>query len=139
MTRAELLWILGLSAFILGIIFWSWRSDLVDARERLARQQLSFLAGQIRFAMENQGDDVDQWPALMAGPGEQPEALQQLKPASLEQVLPDYTYLPSDPWLGAYALRKNDDGTWLLICLGAEQSWTAQAEPALSFQLFPPQ
>ncbi len=140
LTRAESLWILGLSAFILAIIFWSWRSDLSQARERLAGQQMAFMVGQVRFAMETATDDIGQWPPLMVGPGEQPNALSELNPASLNQVLPEYTYMPSDPWQRAFALQKQADGTWLVACLGADGVWPSDLTAlALHQRVYPPQ
>jgi len=129
-----------LSAFILGIIFWSWKTDLDQAQDRLATQQMSYLTGQIQYAMEVQEDQLDQWPKLLVGPGAQPDQLQRLNPEPLSKVLPDYVYLPMDPWQGAFALQLREDGAWLLIGLGKDGSWSDQQdELAFSYPIFPPQ
>ena len=129
-----------MSAFILGIIFWSWRTDLTQARQRLANQQLNYLAGQIRYVMEVQADQLEQWPPLLSGPGNQPSALEQLNPASFSQVLPEYVYLPEDPWQGAWSLQLAADGTWWLLGLGPSGTWPSQPDEAeYAYLIFPPQ
>jgi len=140
LTRAELTWILGLSALILGIIFWSWRTDLVQARDRLANQQIAFLVGQIRFALEVDPGHGDQWPQLMAGPGSQPDALQAKNPAQLDSALSAHTYLPQDPWGGAYILQWQEQSkNWLLQCCGPKQNWAIErGQLYLSHPIFPP-
>jgi hypothetical protein len=139
LTRAELVWILGLSAFILGIIFWSWKTDLDQAQDRLGTQQMSYLAGQIRYAMEVQEDQLEQWPKFMLGPGQAPTGLQGVNLKPLDSVLPEYVYLPVDPWQGAYALQQRADGAWLLIGFGKDGEWSEQQDKfAFSTPIFPP-
>jgi hypothetical protein len=140
MTRIEAVWILSLSLLLLWIILASRNSDLSQANERLVNQHMEYLAGQLRFKMDQRPQDVDPWPDFLVGPGAVPSTPEFSQSAPLQTLLPAPIYIPTDPWGSAYIFRKDPEkNVWRIQCQGDQPSTDGLDETAFAqYEIFPP-
>lgn len=118
MTLVELLWIVLLLAGTTWMVFRTRDDGLHDARVIKARDDLEFLAGAIRLAMEE--DDPGAWNYPLAGKGQiAPDFSGTTSP--LSSLLPEHVPVEADPWGWAYLVLKLEDkgvAYAVVVCAG---------------------
>ncbi len=125
LTRGEWLWTLLLLSVIVATIVGTLHAEVERGKMRMAADTLAYLASQVYWSLEqgnwaNPEDLGYPW----VGPGKLPEGLKLAKPqAELQNLLPDKTYLPTDPWGHAYVLllgTANGQQTPFLLSAGED-------------------
>jgi len=116
LTRTETIWVFILVAVCAFAILGSLRSDEAGRNLREAQDELQYLAGQVRFALEVDPLHGEAWPPLMISEGTSPSGLAATE--SLSRALGSELFLPSDPWGSAYVCEKRAPGQWDLWSAG---------------------
>ncbi|MCH2100828.1 MAG: hypothetical protein MK209_02780 [Planctomycetes bacterium] len=118
--RAETLWLIVLAAGVIFSILGSLNADRDGRDLREARDELSYLAGQISFALRQDANQGKNWPEALVSTGSVPNSWQGTP--SLATVLGESTFLPSNPEGYAYHLQRHGPRAWVLSAALADGS-----------------